>query len=319
MSLKTYKYNRVSFFAPERKKLRITIVVIILLVIAFICLVDIIKDNFTIETREITVTHEQIPQEFDGYRILQISDINGQYFGTYQSRLINAIEALDGNYDIVILTGDYISNPDSDDYRPVLDILEVFKDKTPVYYCLGERDYTYQTDDVGTSFISFNPVEKNQLMLEMEKMDAVFIYPIQEILRGESKIYLTGTRYYEAAFSQTNFDMDKDFSICVTHAPIRYNVSNRIAENNSVRLQEVDFDMCISGHTMGGIIRLPVLGAVYSQEDGLFPQEETTYGLHTDDAGRITNITSGLGCTDSLPFRVLNSPEICVYTLKTQK
>ncbi len=319
MSFKTYQYNRVSFFAPERKKLRIALFVMILVVIAFICLVDIIKDNFTIETREITITHEQIPQEFDGYRILQISDINGQYFGTYQERLIQTIEALDGNYDIVILTGDYISEAGTDDYRPILDILEIFKDKTPVYYCLGERDYAYDTNDIEASFISFNPAEKNQLMLEMEKLDAVFIYPIQEILRGESKIYLTGTRYYEAAFSQTSFDMDRDFSICVTHVPISYNVSNRIAENNSVRLQEVDFDMCISGHTMGGIIRLPILGAVYSAEDGLFPQEKTTYGLHKDNAGRITYITSGLGCTDSLPFRVLNTPEICVYTLKSQK
>ena len=318
MSLKTYKYNRVSFFAPERKKLRVTLFVILLFVLVFAILIDIIKDNFTIATREITITHEQIPQEFDGYRILQISDINGQYFGTYQERLIKAIEALDGNYDIVILTGDYIAHSDSDDYRPILDILEIFKDKVPVYYCLGERDYDYQTEDVGSSFIAFNPAEKNQLMLEMEKMDAVFIYPIQEILRGESKIYLTGPHYYEAAFSQTNFDMDKDFSICVTHAPITYSVSSRIAENNAVRLQEVDFDFCLSGHTMGGIIRLPILGAAYSAESGLFPQEKTTYGLHVDDAGRITYITSGLGCTESLPFRVLNTPEICVFTLKSK-
>ncbi len=319
MNWKTYRYNRVPFFAPERKKFRITILVVLLILIAFFCLIDIVKDNFTIETKEVSISHPQIPEEFDGFRILHISDINGQYFGTYQERLIQTIKALNNEYDLVILTGDYLTDPQTEDYRPVLDILEVWKDQKPVYYCLGERDYQYETEDAGTTFISFNPAEKNSLMLEMEKLGAVFIYPIQEIQRGDSKIFLTGTRYYETAFSDTTFDMDRDFSICVTHAPIGYNVSSRIAENNSVKLQEVDFDFCISGHTMGGIIRLPLLGAVYSAEDGLFPQEETTYGLHTDAAGRITYITSGLGCTKELPFRVLNTPEICVYTLRSQK
>ena len=316
MSLKTYRYNRVSFFAPERKKLRVLLWTVLLIVLAFSVLIGIIKDNFTIAVREITVSHEQIPQEFDGYRILQISDINGDYFGTYQKRLLDRIRQLDGQYDMVILTGDYISDPASDDYRPILDVLEIFRDKVPVYYCLGERDYAYDTQDVGTSFLAFNPIEKNDLMIEMEKMDAVFIYPIQEILRGESKIYLTGPHYYETAFGETTFDMDRDFSICVTHVPISYDVSNHIMENNAVRLQDVDFDFCLSGHTMGGIIRLPLLGAAYSAEHGLFPQEKTTYGLHTDEAGRITYITSGLGCPQSLRFRVMNTPEICLFTLK---
>ncbi len=316
MDMKTYRYNRVSFFAPEKKRLRIVIAIIIAFVLLCVATISITKDNFTIAVRQITVKHQQIPEDFNGYRILQISDINGQYFGNYQERLLNAIDSLKGEYDIVIMTGDYISDPETEDYRPVLDVLEYFKGKTPVYYCLGERDYAWETSDPETSFISFNPSEKNALMTEMEKQGAIFVYPIQEITKGDSRIFLTGTRYYEAAFTQTDFDMDNDFSICVTHVPITYNVSNRIAENNSVRLQEVDYDFSLSGHTLGGIVRLPVLGAVYSAADGLFPQEDNTYGLHTDDAGRINYISSGLGVTERMPFRVMNTPEICVFTLE---
>lgn len=319
MDMKTYKYNRVSFFAPERKNLRITIAVILAALLLCTAVISITKDNFTIAVRQITVKHNQVPEEFEGYRILQISDINGQYFGNYQQRLLKAIDSLEGQYDIVVMTGDYVTDPDTDDYRPVLDVLDHFKDKTPVYYCLGERDYAWETDDPDTTFIAFNPVEKNALMEEMEKHGAIFIYPIQEITKGDSRIFLTGPRYYDAAFTQTSFDMDSDFSICVTHAPITYNVSNRIAENNSVRLQEVDYDFSMSGHTLGGLVRLPVLGAVYSSQEGLFPQEDNTYGLHTDEAGRINYISSGLGATEKMPFRVMNTPEICVFTLETNQ
>lgn len=315
--MKTYKYNRVSFFAPEKKRLRIIIAVILAFVLFCVATIGITKDNFSIAVRNITIQHQQIPADFDGYRILQISDINGQYFGNYQKRLLDTIDLLEGQYDIVIMTGDYITDPETEDYRPVLDVLEYFKGKTTVYYCLGERDYAWETTDPDTTFIAFNPAEKNKLMEEMEKQSAVFVYPIQEITKGESRIFLTGPKYYEAAFTQTSFDMDNDFSICVTHAPITYSVSNRIAENNSVRIQEVDYDFSMSGHTLGGIVRLPVLGAVYSSADGLFPQEDNTYGLHTDDAGRINYISSGLGSTDKIPFRVMNTPEICIFTLQS--
>ncbi|MBE7056541.1 MAG: metallophosphoesterase [Ruminococcaceae bacterium] len=319
MSLKTYKYNRVSFFAPERKKLRITLFLVITFVLLCITAIGITKDNFSIAVREINIEHEQIPEEFDGYRILQISDINGQYFGNYQERLINAIDSLKGNYDIVIMTGDYVSDPETEDFRPVLDVLEYLNRSTPVYYCLGERDYAWETEDVNTTFMAFNPITKNALMEEMEKAGATFIYPIQEVTKGDSRIFITGPKYYEAAFTDLGFDMDEHFSICVTHAPITYNVSSRISEKNSVRLQEVDYDFSISGHTLGGVIRLPILGAVYAPSEGAFPQENNTYGLHTDDAGRINYISSGLGSTDRVPFRVMNTPEICVFTLQKAK
>lgn len=314
---KIRKYNKVSFFAPEKKRLRVMLLIIFLIVLLITGLLSIVKDNLTIAVREIDIGHPQIPSEFDNYRILQISDINGAYFGVYQEKLLRKISAL--SYDIVIMTGDYLSDPNTDDYRPVLDLLEFFRDKgIPVYYVLGERDYSYASDST-EDFISFNPTEKNDLMQEMEKYGACFVYPIQEILRGESKIFLTGTKFYENAFANTTFDMDRDFSICVTHVPIKYNVTSRLTEVNAVKMREVDYDLSISGHTLGGIIRLPILGAAYSSDSGLFPQEKNTYGLHQDAAGRLNYITSGLGTTETLPFRVMNTPEITVLTLRYEK
>lgn len=315
---KIRKYNKISFFRTGEKKMRIVIFLVFFLVVLIAGMLFIVKENLSIAVRGIELRHEQIPQDFDGYTILQISDINGAYFDINQEKLIRKIDGL--SYDIVILTGDYLSGPDTDDYRPVLDLLDYFEEQgTSVYYVLGERDYDYDSDNIEEDFIAFNPLKKNDLMEEMEKTGAEFVYPIQEITRGESKIYLTGTKYYEAAFAKTDFDMDRDFSICVTHAPVTYNVTSRLTEMNAVKIREVDYDLSISGHTLGGIVRLPILGAVYSGDSGFFPQEENTYGLHRDSTGRLNYITSGLGTTDKMPFRVMNMPEISLLTLRQEK
>ena len=289
---------------------------VILFIAIVLSIVGIVSDNYKVAVRREEIYHKQLPYAFDGFTILQISDINGQYQGNYQSRLLDAIDSAEGEYDIVILTGDYISNPESDDFRPVMDVLEHLPENIPVFYCLGERDYAAEVKDIETSFRCYNPTEKNELMREMEKAGANFIYPLRKITRRGSSIFLTGTAYNDDVFSDMDFDMDRDFSICVTHCPITYNVSSRLVANNAVRLTEVDYDVCLSGHTMGGIIRLPLLGAVYTASGGPFPQEDITYGLHTDDAGRVTYITSGLGCTENVTFRVLNTPEIALLTLR---
>ena len=86
-----------------------------------------------------------------------------------------------------------------------------------------------------------------------------------------------------------------------------------MAEVNKSRLHEVDYDLSISGHTHGGEICLPLLGAVYVEGKGVFPQEEDTAGLHSDGQGRYNYISPGLGAEG---FRFYNTPTLSVLTLK---
>jgi predicted MPP superfamily phosphohydrolase len=74
--------------------------------------------------------------------------------------------------------------------------------------------------------------------------------------------------------------------------------------------------LSVAGHTHGGQIRLPFIGAVAE----VVPSR---YGLryvygHVREDGRDLIVTSGLGCT-GLPLRFLNPPEIGIVTLKGVK
>ncbi len=305
---------------PEKKKSYKWVAVPVAFVLLLSLIVYVLYDNGRITVDYVTVEHPQIPASFDGFRILQISDIHGKMFGEENRNLVELIDSLE--YDMILLTGDYMSDPDSGNYWDVIDILTDIEDRdVPVLYILGESDYMPDdSEDLGDKWnMCIEPDEKTNLMERIEDIGAKFVYPIQKIERGSDAIYFTGISYKEKIFDELDFDVDKHFSICVTHKPIDYDVNARLKEMNAQKLTEVDYDLSISGHTHAGQFRLPLLGAVYIKGKGIFPQESSSSGLHSDGQGRLNYITPGLGASGPLPFRFCNPPAVSLITLKCKK
>ncbi len=315
----TYKKRRVERIENARlnsdfKKRWKWFVLIPVAILFFVFVISLIVDNNRIAVREITVSHEQIPPSFDGFRILQISDFHGDEFGKDNQRLIDTVNSLE--YDMILLTGDYLSSSKSiDELKAVRELLISLNDlDAPVYFILGENDVP---DDQVPQKSNWNyciqPKADNAVKLALEELGATFVYPIQEITRGEDRIFLTGIQYQERLFDKYSFDTEKDFTICVTHKPIDYDVNQRLEQVNQYSFKEVDYDFSISGHTLAGQYRLPILGTLYLDGYGLFPQEEYAYGLHKSQ-GRYNYISSGLGSDGG--FRMFNTPEIVLFELK---
>ena len=299
---------------PDKKKSHKWIIAPVAFVLLLALVVYTLYDNGRIVVDYVTVTHSQVPDSFDGYKILQISDLHGKKFGEENNNLVEVIDSID--YDMILLTGDYMDEPNGDNYWDIIDLLADIKNKdVPKLYILGESDYMPEnTDKLSDDWnMCINPRDKTNLMKSFEEAGIQFVYPITTIEKDGEVIYFTGIDYIENKFDEVNFDVDKHFSICVTHKPIDYNVNARLAEVNKSRLHEVDYDLSISGHTHGGEICLPLLGAVYVEGKGVFPQEEDTAGLHSDGQGRYNYISPGLGAEG---FRFYNTPTLSVLTLK---
>lgn len=302
---------------PEKKKSHKWVAVPIAFVLLLSLIVYTLYDNGRIVVDRVTVTHAQVPASFDGYRILQISDLHGKKFGTENKNLVELIDHLE--YDMILLTGDYMSSPHSDDYWDIIDLLTDIKNiNVPILYILGESDYVPDNvDKLGENWnMCIHPKEKTKLMEQLDDLGAKLVYPIQKIEKNGEAIYFTGIEYKEDKFDAVDFDVDKCFSICVTHKPIDYNVNERLKQVNTQRLLEVDYDLSVSGHTHGGQLRLPLLGAIYIKGKGVFPQNEDTSGLHSDGQGRLNYISTGLGASGFLKFRFCNPPSVSVITLK---
>lgn len=324
--MKKFKQNKYiskskkNLFFGEGKKRRIWIpllaVFIAAAVAAAIAVAALRKGSKPVISR-VSVAHWQVPKSFDGYKILQISDLYGKEFGDRQSKIKKLLEGVE--YDMIIFTGDFLTSPDDKDYWAVRDLMECLDTAVPIYYIVGDNDYHPENVSSKSNSwkICIKPSAKTDFMKFFEKeYGAKFVYPAQKITSEEGEsIYLTGVDYDKDVLNGMDFDQDTDFSICVTHKPINYNVTRRLADVNKRTFTEVDYDLSISGHTFGGQYRLPILGAVYCDEEGWFPQESSVYGLSSDGAGRYNYISGGLGVKSGL--RVFSSPEISLIELKT--
>ena len=318
--LKQTKYisGRESFFIENKKKHPIIPLIIILVVISLLSYIIIkgLRMGQKPVLTKVTVESDQLPKSFDGYKILQISDIYGKEFGDRQSKIRALLEGED--YDMVLFTGDYMGDVKDSDYWVLRDILDCLKEDVPIYFILGDNDYT--PSNVSSSSDKWKmciipPYSTAIMNFFIDKYNATFVYPAQIITNtaGDS-IFLTGISYDKEILNELDFDPDLDFSICVTHKPINYDVTKRLKDVNKRTLTEVDFDLLICGHTCGNQYSMPILGTFYQADEGWFPQENKIHGLSEDSAGRYTFINGGLGVESG--FRIYSNPEIAIIELK---
>ena len=102
------------------------------------------KENFRV--KEVAFTSPDLPETFDGYRILQLSDIHaGSWKGNSEAlgRAINLCNALQP--DVVVFTGDLV-NSHADEIKTLMPVFSRLKAKDGVYSVLGNHDYaTYRS------------------------------------------------------------------------------------------------------------------------------------------------------------------------------
>lgn len=93
------------------------------------------KQHFQI--REVTISSDELPSGFDGYRIVQISDIHSGSWTGNGAALQKAVNLINAQHaDLVLFTGDLVNNvaTELDEFIP---ILEQIKGKDGVYSVLG--------------------------------------------------------------------------------------------------------------------------------------------------------------------------------------
>lgn len=94
------------------------------------------------ETEKLEITkHEvennKIPKDFDGFKIIQISDLHNKSFGKNNEKLLKKVE--DEKPDIVVITGDLVEG-DNNKYHVALNLVEELTKKYEVYYIVGNHE-----------------------------------------------------------------------------------------------------------------------------------------------------------------------------------
>ncbi len=263
--------------------------ILILIITAFIFIIYCYLETSWIKIKEIDIVSKEIPESFNGKRIVFIADIHhGPYFSIERvAKLVKQINEI--NPDFIVLGGDY-SHRNPKYITPFFLELKKIKSKHSIYGVLGNHDHW----------------EGAQLTQEMMRSNGIHICDNKSYwlkLNNDSiKIGGVGDLWTDKQeIDSTISDVQKDnFCILISHNP-------DYIEN----LKTDRIDLTLSGHTHGGQVTLfglwaPILPSKYGQK--------YRYGLKEKDNIK-SYITSGIG-TITPPLRFFCRPEIVVITLK---
>ena len=264
-----------------------------------------IKGKEYFQIKKIDFYSSVLPQGFDGYRILQLSDIHsGSWTGNGKAlekaiALCNAQQA-----DLAVFTGDLVNSRSREltEFMPVLSKLHA---KDGVYSVLGNHDY-------GTYVSWKNEAERianvDSLLMKENDMGWKMLMNDHVILRkGNDSIALIGVENSGNPPFPDKADLKKAqqgtanmFKVLLSHDPTHW---------RREVLPKSDIQLMLAGHTHD--MQISLFGfsparLIYHEHKGLYLENER--GLY---------VNVGLGYV-LFPMRLGAWPEITVITLKTK-
>jgi len=252
-----------------------------------------------IEPNALTVTDipmpiPNLPEAFEGYRLVQISDIHA---GTWMNRerFMTVVERINGlNPDMVAITGDYVTGGRINWFADILiEPLSSIVATDGVVTVLGNHDHW--TDPGGVreiiNTVNIRELQNDSLVLERDSAKLA-IAGVDDVWEGLADIDRVVSTLPEADVP----------AILLAHEP---DYVDQVAETGRFALQ-------ISGHSHGGQIRLPLLGAP------ILPKLGKKYPIGRYQVRDMVQYTNrGVGMIPPT-MRFGCPPEITVFTLTRQ-
>ena len=281
---------------------KITIMTISTIVIAVLLIT--VVGNSVLSVSEHTINLSGLS---GSVKVVVISDLHGKEYGKDNSRLLDKIG--EQKPDAIFVVGDMLKDRDvKNGFSETKELLGELSDIAPVYFSYGNQEKEY-SDDIITDFQ--NAITKAGIIV----LDDTFA----DCEIGGQKIRIGGTMGHAFPFGRTweEFECSSEYvflkemeqtdspTIVLAHMPDTFIF-------NGAHNYWSNIDLVVSGHTHGGVVRLPFVGGLYSPMQGLFPEYD--YGFYMIGDKMQMVITSGLSGYKFVP-RFLNSPEICVLNL----
>ncbi len=247
------------------------------------------KNAARIEIRHHPIALSRLPAAFDGFTILQISDLHVDISQAAMRRLAEILPRL--SYDLCVLTGDYRGRTYGP-WEPAVEGMERLRPHitAPVYAVLGNHDSL-------------------RMVPALEGIGIhVLVNEAAELMRGMTRLYLAGID--DAHFYRLD-NIEKAAaaiphaacSILLSHTPEIYR-----------QAAHAGFDLLLCGHTHGGQICLP--GAVAVTLDSALPRR---MGAGSWGYGPMIGYTSvGVG-SSVVAARINCPPEITLHELRASR
>ena len=257
------------------------------------------ESYYRICVSEYELSYENLPESFDGFRIVQLSDLHLKQFGENNSRLLAAVEREEP--DIIVLTGDFINRVltvNGEQGEQLKPFFEQLSQIAPCYYVSGNHEWASGELETLADILQDCGIEyfRNEYTV-IEREGGRIVLAGVEDPNGHADMIKP-----PELVAQLRQQYPDDFVVFLGHR-------NDWLE----KYPQLDVDIIFCGHAHGGIVRLPFIGGIFGTDHNLFPKY--TAGVY-DEGNYKMVLSRGLGGM-ALP-RFLNPGELVTVILKTK-
>ena len=278
------------------------IILPIIVAIILVLVVWIRWGNTALEINEYKIVSNSVPQNFDGFRIAQVSDLHNAEFGEGNSKLLELLSQTEP--DIIVLTGDLIDSRNTDIEIALAFAREALK-IAPVYFVSGNHEarvIEYEDLKMGLAEAGVIVLENQKVEITREG-ESITLMGIDDPSFQENYLFGDSEGVAKQAI-ETLLRVSDGYTVLLSHRPELFEL-----------YVETGMDLVFSGHAHGGQFRLPFIGGLVAPNQGLFPKYDA--GLFSEEN---TNMIVSRGVGNSIvPVRFNNRPEIILVTLSNSK
>jgi uncharacterized protein len=245
-----------------------------------------ISNAAKVEIRHNRIVSPRLPRPFDGFTILQLSDLHIEMSEAAMARLVELQKK--ARYDVCVLTGDYRGETYGPFDAALAGMARICGHlKKPIYGVLGNHDTIRMLPGLEAMGIRMlinesDVIEREGQRLHLAGIDDAHFYGMENIAKAAAVI------------------PPDDFSILISHTPEVYQRASR-----------ANFDLLLSGHTHGGQICLP--GGIPITLDSVLPRPLGSGAWKYHNMIGYTSVGAG---SSVVPVRFNCPPEITMHRLQ---
>ena len=257
-----------------------------------------------------------LPKGSAAIRVLHISDIHMAPWQRRKQRFIAGLIA--EKPDLVVNTGDNLGHKDvvNETLTALNSLMQV-----PGVFVNGSNDYFAPRFKSPITYLFKPSTPHQEKPLDTAKLTGAFESQAWRNLNNTAtSLELNGVTIALLGVDDAHLELDDlesldqaaalrekaDLTIGVTHAPYR-RVIEAMAENG--------VDILFAGHTHGGQVRFPFVGALTTNSDLPNKNAKGMSAWSFGDRVMLLNVSAGLGNSIFAPIRLFNRPEVRVITL----
>lgn len=279
--------------------------------IPFIGIIDgIWKGRYRYRVISHTLEFYDLPDEFDGFTIAQISDIHSGSFDNqekveYGVQMVNELGA-----DAIMFTGDMVNNI-ATEAEPWIDTFKKLSGKNGVFSILGNHDYGdyWRFPSAQAKVDNLNRLKGIHAEMGMD----LLLNESRYFERGSQRLYLAGVEnwglppfpQYGDLQAALNGIPEDAFTVLLSHDPSHFDAE--------VKQHSKKVHLTLSGHTHGMQFGIEIPGWIkWSPVKFKYPKWA---GLYPEPDGQVLHVNRGFGFL-AFPGRVGMWPEITHITLR---